>query len=48
MGIRLKEGISNIKQYEPILVPDYRQKIAEFEREGLVKFENDKLALTDR
>jgi coproporphyrinogen III oxidase-like Fe-S oxidoreductase len=29
-------------------VPDYRQKIAEFEREGLVKFENDKLALTDR
>ncbi len=48
MWIRLKEGISEIKKYISILVPDYKNKISILQNEWFVDFDGYRLRLTDK
>jgi len=48
MWIRLKEGISEIKKYISILVPDYENKISILQNEWFVDFDGYRLRLTDK
>ena len=48
LGLRMRNGITDWKKYIPLLVPDYEQKLQQFQEQKVLSFDEEVLTLTDK